>query len=182
MKNNRAALRYAKATLSLALEQGNAPAIEQDMVAVIDVCSTNQNLVDFLDNPILSIQLKQETVSKVFSSLSEGSKNLISILAANNRINLLDQVAEQFVILNQIQQGKQKAVVTSSAPLTSDLEKTILGKAKELSSATLILNNVVNPSIIGGFILRIGDLQYNASVVDQLDTLKRQLTKTNYSV
>ena len=97
MKNNRAALRYAKATLSLALEQGNAPVIEQDMVAVIDACSTNQNLVDFLDNPVLSIQSKQETVFKVFSSFSEGSKNLISILAANNRINLLDQVAEQFV-------------------------------------------------------------------------------------
>jgi len=121
-------------------------------------------------------------VFKVFSSFSEGSKNLISILAANNRINLLDQVAEQFVALNQIQQGKQKAVVTSAVPLTPVLEKTILDKAKELSSATLILSNVVNPSIIGGFILRIGDLQYNASVVDQLDTLKRQLTKTNYSV
>ena len=107
---------------------------------------------------------------------------MISILAANNRINLLDQVAEQFVALNQIQQGKQKAVVTSAVPLTPALEKTILDKAKELSSATLILSNVVNPSIIGGFILRIGDLQYNASVVDQLDTLKRQLTKTNYSV
>ena len=182
MKNNRAALRYAKATLSLALEQGNAPVIEQDMVAVIDACSTNQNLVDFLDNPVLSIQSKQEMVFKVFSSFSEGSKNLISILAANNRINLLDQVAEQFVALNQIQQGKQKAVVTSAVPLTPVLEKTILDKAKELSSATLILSNVVNPSIIGGFILRIGDLQYNASVVDQLDTLKRQLTKTNYSV
>ena len=73
-------------------------------------------------------------------------------------------------------------MVTSAVPLTPVLEKTILDKAKELSSATLILSNVVNPSIIGGFILRIGDLQYNASVVDQLDTLKRQLTKTNYSV
>ena len=179
MKNNRAALRYAKATLSLALDQGNASVIDQDMVNVMDVCSTNQNLVDFLDNPVISIESKVETVFKVFSSLSEGSKNLVNILAANNRIDLFDQVAEQFIALHQIQQGKQKAVVTTAVPLSPALEKTILNKAKELSSATLILNNVVDPSIIGGFILRIGDLQYNASVVNQLDTLKRQLTKTN---
>ena len=76
MKNNRAALRYAKATLSLALDQGNASAIDQDMVNVMDACSTNQNLVDFLDNPVISIESKVETVFKVFSSLSEGSKNL----------------------------------------------------------------------------------------------------------
>tara|TARA_B100000768_G_C11190596_1_gene337157 strand:- start:59 stop:601 length:543 start_codon:yes stop_codon:yes gene_type:complete len=179
MKNNRAAFRYAKATLSLSIDQGNASAIDQDMVNVIDACSTNQNLVDFLDNPILSTETKVETVFKVFSSLSEGSKNLVNTLAANNRINLFDQVAEQFIALHQIQQGKQKAIVTTVVPLSKALEKTILNKAKELSSATLILTNVVDPSIIGGFILRIGDLQYNASVVNQLDTLKRQLTKTN---
>ena len=57
----------------------------------------------------------------------------------------------------------------------------ILNKARELSSAKLTLTSIVDPSIIGGFILRIGDLQYNTSVVQKLDTLKRELTQTNYS-
>ncbi len=65
--------------------------------------------------------------------------------------------------------------------LTPALEKIILAKASQLSSAEISLNNIVDPTIIGGFILRIGDLQYNASVAHQLDQLKREFTQTNYS-
>ena len=63
MKNNRAALRYAKAALSISLDQGTAPAFEQDMVEVIDVCNANEDLVVFLDNPVLSIETKKETIN-----------------------------------------------------------------------------------------------------------------------
>ena len=181
MKNNRAALRYAKAALSISLDQGTAQVLEQDMVEVIDVCNASEDLVVFLDNPVLSIETKKETIFKVFANLSEGSKRLVDLLATNNRINLLDQVAVQFIELYQLHQGKQKAIVTTAIPLTNALEKMILNKARELSSAKLTLTSIVDPSIIGGFILRIGDLQYNASVVQKLDTLKRQLTQTNYS-
>jgi F-type H+-transporting ATPase subunit delta len=181
MKNNRAALRYAKAALSISLDQGTAQALEQDMVEVIDVCNASEVLVVFLDNPVLSIETKKETIFKVFANLSEGSKRLVDLLATNNRINLLDQVAEQFIELYQVQQSNQKAIVTTAIPLTNALEKMILNKARELSSAKLTLTSIVDPSIIGGFILRIGDLQYNSSVVQKLDTLKRELTQTNYS-
>ena len=181
MKNNRAALRYAKAALSIALDQGTADVLEQDMIGIVDVCSSNKDLIAFLENPILSTQTKKETFAMVFTSLSEGSKRLVDLLATNNRINLLDQVAEQFLAIYQDQQGKQTVLVTTAVPLTTTLEETILSKAKELSSAKLTLSSVVDPSIIGGFILQIGDLQYNASVVHKLDTLKRELIQTNYS-
>ena len=62
MKNNRAALRYAKAALSISLDQGTAPALEQDMVEVIDVCNASEDLIVFLDNPVLSIETKTETI------------------------------------------------------------------------------------------------------------------------
>ena len=181
MKNNRAALRYAKAALSIALDQGTPDAFEQDMIGIVEVCSANKDFIAFLENPILSVDTKKETVAKVFTSLSEGSQRLVDLLATNNRINLLDQVAEQFIAIYQVQQGKQTVLVTTAVPLTATIENTIMSKAKEFSSAKLTLSSVVDPSIIGGFILRIGDLQYNASVVQKLDTLKRELTQTNYS-
>ena len=99
MKNNRAALRYAKAALSISLEQGTAPALEQDMVEVVNICEANEDLVAFLDNPVLSNNTKKETVFNVFTNLSDGSKRLVELLATNKRINLLDQVAEQFIEL-----------------------------------------------------------------------------------
>ena len=62
MKNNRAALRYAKAALSIALDQGTADALEQDMIGIVDVCSSNKDLIAFLENPILSTQTKKQKI------------------------------------------------------------------------------------------------------------------------
>ena len=59
MKNNRAALRYAKAALSIALDQGTADAFEQDMIGIVEVCSANKDFIAFLENPILSTETKK---------------------------------------------------------------------------------------------------------------------------
>jgi len=181
MKNTRAALRYAKAALSTSLDQKLEEAVAKDMQEIIAVFQTNQDLALFLDNPIVASQVKQEALTKVFSALQPLSVQLIALLAKNNRIDLLDQVATAFLSLLEKHQGKETAIVTTAIALTPDLEKTILAKAKELTSSQISLQNNVDPSIMGGFILRIGDMQYNASVAYQLEQLKRELTQTNYS-
>jgi F-type H+-transporting ATPase subunit delta len=63
--------------------------------------------------------------------------------------------------------------------LTPELEKIVLDKAKQISDKTIVLENRIAPEILGGFILRIGDLQYDASVVQQLKAIKTTLTTTN---
>ena len=181
MKNTRAALRYAKAALSTSLDQKKEEAVATDMQEIVAVFEQNQDLAAFLDNPVVASQAKQDALNKVFSSLQPLSTQLIALLATNNRIDLLDQVATAYLSLLQKHQGKETAVVTTATALTPALEKIILAKAKELSSAEISLENNVDPSIMGGFILRIGDLQYNASVAHQLEQLKRELTQTNYS-
>ena len=69
--------------------------------------------------------------------------------------------------------------MTSAVPLSAELEKTVLEKAKAFSNQKVHLENKVDPTIMGGFILKIGDMQYDASVVHQLKALKTTLTKTN---
>ena len=181
MKNTRAALRYAKAALSTSLDQNKEEAVATDMQEIVAVFEDNQELAAFLDNPVVASKVKQDALSKVFSTLQPLSSQLIALLTTNNRIDLLDQVAVAYLSLLEKHQGKETAVVTTAVALTPELEKTILAKAKELSSAEISLENNVDPSIMGGFILRIGDLQYNASVAHQLEQLKRELTQTNYS-
>ena len=94
---------------------------------------------------------------------------------------MLAQVATAYLSLLKKHQGKETAIVTTAVALSPDLEKVILAKAKEMTSAEISLENKIDPSIMGGFILRIGDMQYNASVAYQLEQLKRELTQTNYS-
>ena len=109
------------------------------------------------------------------------SSQLITLLTNNNRIDLLAQVATAYLSLIKKHQGKETAIVTTAVALSPDLEKVILAKSKEMTSAEIRLENKIDPSIMGGFILRIGDMQYNASVAYQLEQLKRELIQTNYS-
>lgn len=181
MKNTRAALRYAKAVLSTSIYGKKESAVAKDMQTIRATFAENSELLSFLENPVIPNATKQETLTKVFSGLDVLSSQLIDLLTRNNRIDLLDQVATAYLTLLEKHQGKETAIVTTAVPLTPALEKVVLAKAKELSSADISLENNVDPSIVGGFILRIGDLQYNASVAHQLDHLKRELTQTNYS-
>ena len=181
MRNTRAALRYAKAALSISLEQNNEAVLAQDMEYIVSVFAENDALGQFLENPVIANSVKQDGLQQVFASLSLLSNKVIALLATNNRIDLLDQVAVAYLEILKKHQVKETAIATTAVALTPALEKIILAKASQLSSAKINLENIIDPSIIGGFILRIGDLQYNSSVAHQLDQLKREFTQTNYS-
>lgn len=181
MKNTRAALRYAKAALSTSLEQKKENVLAKDMEAIITVFKQNDDLALFLENPVIANAAKQKALGALFNDFDGLTEKVITLLSTNNRIDLLHQVAQAYVALLKKHQGKEVAVVTTAVALTPALEKIILAKAKELSPNEISIENIIDSSIIGGFILRIGDLQYNASVAYQLDQLKRELTQTKYS-
>jgi len=98
------------------------------------------------------------------------------LLVANKRFEILSAITSQFNTLFDIASGIEQAVVTTAVPLTAELEVLVKNKLKEFSSNTISITNVVDASIIGGFVLRIGDKQYNASVANKLQQLKREFT------
>ena len=76
-------------------------------------------------------------------------------------------------------QGEVKVFVTSAVPLTSKIENLILEKSKNFSNKNIFIENQIDPTIIGGFILKINDMQYDASILNKLRVLKIKLLKTN---
>lgn len=94
-------------------------------------------------------------------------------------MELLGGTSEQYNELFAAQKGEVKAIVTTAIALTAELKQQVLQEAKKLSDKKAILENKIDPSIIGGYILKIGDMQYDASVSNQLNTIKTTLTKTN---
>ena len=72
--------------------------------------------------------------------------------------------------------GIELATVTTAVPLTDALKQKVLAKAKELTGKDIEVESIVDDTIIGGFILRIGDIQYNESISNQLSKLKREFT------
>jgi F-type H+-transporting ATPase subunit delta len=179
MTGNRAALRYATALLSQAEEKGQVQAILADMERIAETLSVSHDLRAVLRSPVVKIEDKQKVMARVFASASQETKNLLNLLANNKRVALLGQVAEAFLELQRKAQGIQAAKVISAAPLTKELEAQIIQKAKDMSgSNTIELTAEINPSIMGGFILRVGDLEYNASIANQFQKIKREFSKS----
>ena len=176
MAGSRAAVRYAKAVLSLATDQKSVDAVNNDMKVIVNSITENKDLHDMLQNPIVRSSVKKAVLSKVFTKTNTLTNNLINTLFANKRIALLGDVASKYNQLYDALKERQIAKVTTAVPLTDALKSKVLAKVKELTGKEVEVVNVIDESILGGFILRVGDIQYNASIINKLNNLKREFS------
>ena len=173
---SRAAIRYAKAILETAVSSGKANQVNEDMKSIIAAVDSSADLNQFLASPIITSDLKMNALSEVFSSVQAETKSLFRLLQENKRFEIVAAIASQYNAQFDEMNGVEVANVTTAFPITADLEAQILAKAATISTKKLTIQNTVDPSIIGGFILRIGDKQYNASVSNRLQELKREFS------
>lgn len=177
MSNNRAALRYAKALFSLSEEQKNADETYANMQLIAATIKGSDELQMVLESTIIKSDVKKNALLAIFeNNINAISTKLIDLLIENKRLSDFGSVAEQYISLYDSLTGKQKAVVITAIPLTADLKTQVLAKVKELTGKEAILENEINPEILGGFILRVGDIQYDASIANKLTVLKRQFS------
>jgi len=177
MAGSRAAVRYAKAILGLAQEQKAGEAVAKDMADIVKTVQDSKDLRLMINSPIVKSDIKKAALQQIFKGVHSISEGLIDTLVSNKRVDLLDDVAAQYIILFDASQGREKAVVTTAIPLTDALRDKVLQKVKDLTGNQVTIENKIDESIIGGFILRVGDLQYNASIANQLNTLKRSFSQ-----
>lgn len=176
MTGSRAAIRYAKAVIEMAQASGVADAVSEDMALVATTIADNAELRDFINNPTISAEVKESALKEIFAGTQGITKGLLHLLHENKRFEILGQVAEQYKMQFDQINGVEEATVTTAFPITPELEEKVKEKIKEFSDKKITLKNSVDPSIIGGFILRIGDKQFNASVANRLSILKRELS------
>lgn len=174
MEGTRAAKRYAKAVLNLAKDQNTIEAVNNDMTLITNTVTNSKDLSDMLQNPVLRSEIKKSALLEVFKNSNAITIGLINTLISNKRINILSEVASRYNQLYDKYRGSEVAIVTTAIPLTDDLKSKVLAKAKELTGNDVVVKNIVDESIIGGFILRVGDIQYNASITNKLNKLKRE--------
>jgi len=179
MTGKRAAVRYAKALLQQTTGNNTSKEVFEDMQFVLNTWTGSKELRNVLKSPIVKTEDKKVALMEIFKGQSKETKDLISLLAHNERMALLGSVTMSYISLYNEQQGIKVATVTTAIPLSSELEKKVLAKVEEMTgSKSVSLRNIVDESIMGGFILRIDDTQYNASIANQLSNLKREFSKS----
>lgn len=174
MAEKRAAIRYAKAILSIAQNNDRTDKISNEMNQILATINSNANINDVLKSPIVKMSDKTSLVVSLFGHFGPEVKQLFTVLADNKRIGLLKDVAIKYNQLFDESCDRIHATVKTAVPMGSKLELKMREKLKTLSDSKISLTKIIDKSIIGGFILRVGDYQYDASVSHQLNKLKNK--------
>ncbi|PKP10502.1 MAG: ATP synthase F1 subunit delta [Bacteroidetes bacterium HGW-Bacteroidetes-3] len=182
MEGSRAALRYAKAILSFAIEQNKEVEVNNDMLLIAATIKESKELQLLLKNPILKPELKKTVLKEIFGTkISSVTLGALDLLIENKRLPILEEVTKKYRTIYDELKGIEVAKVTTAIPLTEALNKQVLHKVKEITGKEITIESIINPDIIGGFILRVGDIQYNASISNKLQILKRQFESESFS-
>jgi F-type H+-transporting ATPase subunit delta len=176
MSSTRAAIRYAKAILEIASSKNAANDVSNDMFLISSTIKENVELDTFIQNPTIKVEVKENALLEVFANTNGVTKSLFHLLFENKRFEILGAVASEYTKLFAEMNGVEVANVTTAIPMDADLEAKVKAKIATFSDKKVTIENTVDASIIGGFILRIGDKQYNASVANRLQVLKRELS------
>jgi len=176
------AYRYARSLMELAHERGDLEGAHEDMVLVAKVCSENHELIVLLKSPVVKADKKAVILDKIFAGkVGELTKSFIGILVRKGREGLLPDVANAFALLYKINKGIVTAQVTSAAPLSDTARARVKALAeKQHPGKSIELVEHVDPSLIGGVTIRIGDEQYDGSVSRHLSDLRREFSKNPY--
>ena len=171
------ASRYAKSLLDLAVEKGQLEAVYADMLQVKSLCENSKEFVTFLRSPIINADKKVSTLTAVFEGkLNAITSGFLTIVANKRRESVIPQMAESFVEQYKIQKNILTAIVTSAKGLDETTKQQALALVKAQLNGEVELVEKIDPNIIGGFVLKIGDKQIDKSVARQLSNLKKQLT------
>lgn len=176
--SRRAAIRYAKAVLQQASESNTQEVVFGDMQSVYHTIQNSRDLQLALQSPVIMEEDKRKVLLDIFKDQGELMHSMINVLVNNKRASILAEVSKSYIELYQEQQGVKDVTVITAISLTDAMEKKVMAKVKELTGSDSVnLKNIIDPKILGGFVLRIGDVQYNASIANQLGNLKREFSK-----
>lgn len=181
MKDARVASRYAKSLLDLAIEKGILDEVHQDMIKFGEVCRQNNDFVLMLKNPIINHAKKKAILYALFKDkVTPATLTIFDIITRKNREEFLPDIAEAFEEMYRKQKGISRVTVTTTFPLADDLRKKFKQAVAEQTGNQIDLIEKVDPSLIGGFILKIGDKQMDNSVSSKLKSLMFDFSDDSY--
>ena len=182
MVDSRAASRYAKSLLSLAVEQNVLEQVNQDMLLFTRVSDENKAFSLMLRNPIIKHDSKGEILKKLFKGKVHAlTLAIFDIITRKNREPLLPAIAKEFHTQYNEYKGIGKATVITAVPLDSKLRAEFEKIVRSLNDKKQIeLTEKVDADMIGGFVLNVGDRQIDASIKSKLKALQLEFSQNPY--
>lgn len=180
MSQSVVAKRYAVALFEIGKGKSNLDQLEEELLVVKDIFKNDQSLQQFLENPRLSSEQKKELIRNVFKDVTKETLNTLQLMIDKRRIDIIEDVVDEFLKMKNEARGIAEADVYSVRELTEEEKKQIQDAfAKKMTINTLRINNIVDPSILGGLRIRVGNEIYDGTVKTQLKRLEQKLVTAN---
>ena len=168
------ASRYAKSLIDLAQENNNLDQVKIDMDGVVQVIKTSTELQAVLTNPIIKTDRKTAILTALFSDkVKPEILAFFHIMAKKGRANLIYPTAQEFVREYNEVKGIVNVEVTSAAALSQENLQALKQSIAQQLNKEIILINKVDATLIGGFIVKVGDRLLDESIQGKLNKLER---------
>ena len=177
MSQNIVAERYALALFELAKEQNTVSAWMEELRVVKDIVKEEPNFLVLLASPKLTVESKKQLLTDVFSAVSPAVLHTFMLLLDRKRIGEIVDVAQSFIDIANRENGIANATVYSARPLTADeVDRVSTTFARKVGQRSLQIKNIVEPTVLGGLKVQIGNQIFDGSLRGKLDRLERTLT------
>ena len=182
MAEQRVASRYVKSLLGLAVEQNALEAVSNDMKMFDELCEKNREFLVMLRSPIIKHERKRDILEKIFKGKVHNlTWAILDIITRKNREPLLPAIANDFHRAYNEYNGIGFATVTTAVAIDPAIRKEIEATARKLSRRDKTeLVEKVDPSLIGGFILNVGDQRIDTSISGKLKALRLKFSYNPY--
>jgi F-type H+-transporting ATPase subunit delta len=170
-----AARRYAEAAFEVATRDKAVDAWRGQLEAAAEVIA-DERVGRALANPSIPLETRNATAEKTLGKLvGPKALNLIKLMMRRGRIEQLPRVAAEFGRLHDERQGITHATAISAAPLNPDEVQALTKKLEQQAGGRVALDVQVDPSLLGGLVVRLGDRLIDGSVRSRLERLRNQL-------
>jgi len=182
MKNPKLASRFAKALYDFATETSNVDVVYQDVLLVKKVITENQELKVALESPIIPEDKKQKIFRNVFTeNLCETTLKFFALIIKKRREPQLLMICMHFIKLFYVTHNIKEAYITSAQPLSEEMKRYLQEYIEKDSPYTFILHFTVNQNLMGGIIVKVDDLYFDASIQSKINKLKAEFSQNTYA-
>lgn len=175
MRPTSIARRYADAAFAVAKEDGDTAVWISDLNRVADRLNADREIREYFRDPNYSHEEKMSALEVVFGNLQPHVLNLLRELVSRQRFHLVPQILGEFARLEREARGVRDAHVTVARDVTDEERQTISRELSARVGGQVEVHLNVDPSLLGGIVVRVGDQVYDASVSTRLQRLRQEL-------
>lgn len=169
---------YAKALLGFGQQAGNLDALTAQLDGVVDVIESLPDLQAALESPRISLAQKTGLLDKAFAGRIEGPMlNFLKVVAEKGRLDCLPAIRAAAHRLHDEMAGRVQAELITAIPVDESVHQKLQDRLGSLLGKQVVLTASVDPHVIGGMVVRVGDTVYDGSVANQLQRVRNRAVK-----